>query len=304
MQFLNLTNQDDESSLKYKISKFPDGQQSITLAGDLRGNFSFLEDKEVTIKSRLSTFTDLEVIICATQALREAGVDKIHLYIPYCIGGRSDRKFMEGTSNYIKTVIGPVLNLQNYSSVTVLDPHSDVLEACINNFKKEDNIKLVKFALPQIDNTNEAREKTVIISPDAGALKKIYNVAEEFEISKIVIAAKHRDVKTGNITHTEVPDLNKYRTDSNFVIIDDICDGGRTFIEIAKVIKTHVWPHDEYFKGKIYLIVTHGIFSSGYAQLGEYFDGIYTTNSIKNIAETEYHALENTPTKVKQLNIF
>ena len=303
IQFLNLANQDDESSLKYKISKFPDGQQSITLSGDLRGNFSFLAE-EVTIKSRLSTFTDLEVIICATQALREAGVGKINLYIPYCIGGRSDRKFMEGTSNYIKTVIAPVLNLQNYSSVTVLDPHSDVLEACINNFKKVDNIKLVKFALPQIDNTNEAREKTVIISPDAGALKKIYNVAEAFEINKIVIAAKHRDVKTGNITHTEVPDLNKYRTDSNFVIIDDICDGGRTFIEIAKVIKTHVWPHDEYFKGKIYLIVTHGIFSAGYAQLGEYFDGIYTTNSIKNIAETEYHALENIPTKVKQLNVF
>ena len=303
IQFLNLANQDDESSLKYKISKFPDGQQSITLSGDLRGNFSFLAE-EVTIKSRLSTFTDLEVIICATQALREAGVVKINLYIPYCIGGRSDRKFREGTSNYIKTVIAPVLNLQNYASVTVLDPHSDVLEACINNFKKEDNIKLVKFALPQIDNTNEAREKTVIISPDAGALKKIYNVAEEFEISKIVIAAKHRDVKTGNITHTEVPDLNKYRTDSNFVIIDDICDGGRTFIEIAKVIKAHVWPHDEYFKGKIYLIVTHGIFSAGYAQLGEYFDWIYTTNSIKNIAETEYHSLENIPTKVRQLNVF
>ena len=295
IQFLNLANEDDESSLEYRISKFPDGQQSITLSGVA---------EEVTIKSRLSTFTDLEVIICATQALREAGAGKINLYIPYCIGGRSDRKFIEGTSNYIKTVIAPILNLQNYSSVTVLDPHSDVLEACINNFKKEDNIKLVRFALPQIDNTNEAREKTVIISPDAGALKKIYNVAEKFEISKIIIAAKHRDVKTVNITHTEVPDLNKYRTDSNFVIIDDICDGGRTFIEIAKVIKTHVWPHDEYFKGKIYLIVTHGIFSAGYAQLGEYFDGIYTTNSIKNIAETEYHALENSPTKVKQLNVF
>jgi ribose-phosphate pyrophosphokinase len=303
---LNLVNPNDSLSIKYEISKFPDGQQSLRLIESGYITFNSLKGNSngITIISRLNTFQDLEIIICATQALKEAGVNRIRLYIPYCIGARSDRKFMEGGINYVKTVIAPIINSQGYDKVTIIDPHSDVLEACINNFEGGNNLKLVKFALSQIDNTNEAREKTVIISPDAGALKKIYNVAEAFEISKIVIAAKHRDIKTGNITHTEVPDLNKYRTDSNFVIIDDICDGGRTFIEIAKVIKSHVWPHDEYFKGKIYLIVTHGIFSAGYAQLGEYFDGIYCTNSVKDIGEKDYHALETAPTKVKQLNIF
>jgi ribose-phosphate pyrophosphokinase len=305
MNILDLTNQ-EESQLKYKLSKFPDGQQSITLEGDLRGNFSFLENKEVTLQSRLNTFMDLELIICATQALKESGIDMIHLYIPYCIGGRSDRKFMPGTSNYIKTVIAPVLNLQGYSSVKVLDPHSDVLEACINNFRKDDNIKLVGFALPKIDNTNEAREKTVIVSPDAGALKKIYNVAEHFEITKVLVAAKHRDIKSGKITHTEVPDLDKYRPDSNFVIIDDICDGGRTFTEISKVIKAHVWPRDEYFRGKIFLIVTHGIFSAGLSALDDYFDGIYTTNSYKDVSDDpdDTDNERKAKQKVKQLNIF
>lgn len=305
MNTINLVNP-SEGNLNYKISPFPDGQQSITLEGDGRGNFSFLEDSEVTIKARLNTFRDLELIVCTTQALREARVSKIHLYSPYFIGGRSDRKFVNGTSNYIKTVISPIINLQNYSSVTVLDPHSDVLEACINNFKKQDNIKLVEFALPKIDNTNEAREKTVIISPDAGALKKIYNVAEHFDITNVLIAAKHRDIKTGKITHTEVPDLDKYRTDSNFVIIDDICDGGRTFTEVAKVIKSHVWPRDEYFRGKIFLIVTHGIFSAGLEPLGDFFDGIYTTNSFRDVvndAEDTDKEIE-AKQKVKQLNVF
>jgi ribose-phosphate pyrophosphokinase len=63
-----------------------------------------------------------------------------------------------------------------------------------------------------------------------------------------------------------------------YVIIDDICDGGRTFVELAKAIK------DGRPTAKIYLVVTHGIFSAGYDQLGEYFEKIYTTNSYKDIA--------------------
>lgn len=298
MRTLNLANESDVLSIRYKISKFPDGQQSIQIQD------SFLEDSEVTIKTRLSTFRDLEIIICATQALRELGVSKINLYAPYFIGGRSDRKFMEGTSNYIKSVIAPIINLQGYSRVTILDPHSDVLEACINNFAKKDNLDLVKFALTKIDNTNDAREKMVIISPDAGALKKIYNVAEHFDIQKVLIAAKHRDIKSGKITHTEVPGLDSYRTDSNFVIIDDICDGGRTFTEIAKVIQSHVWPRDEYFKGKIYLVVTHGIFSAGLLELSKYFQNIFCTNSYSNVNAEEHSDYTVSKEFVQQQDIF
>ena len=63
--------------------------------------------------------------------------------------------------------------------------------------------------------------------------------------------------------------------DVKFVIVDDICDGGRTFTEIAKAIR------DQLPNAKIYLIVTHGIFSAGEEPLKEYFEHVYTTNSVK-----------------------
>lgn len=59
----------------------------------------------------------------------------------------------------------------------------------------------------------------------------------------------------------------------DYIIIDDICDGGATFINIAKEIKK------AYSCNHIYLIVTHGIFSKGFYELCDYFDGIYCTNS-------------------------
>lgn len=280
------------SEVKYDVSQFPDSQQSVTLKD------SFLAGSDCVIDTRLSSWKDLELLICTNQALKEAGVDNVHVKIAYLLGARSDRKFMNGSMNYIKTVLAPVINSQNFSSVTVLDPHSDVVEACINKFKKVDNLSLVKFALDHLGIMSFDMpydfDNTIIVSPDAGALKKIYNIAESIGYKKdIIIASKHRDLETGKITHTDVPDIKNHLS-KDFFIIDDICDGGRTFVEIAKVIKSY---YD--FKGRIYLIVTHGIFSAGYTELAKYFNGIYCTNSYKDVADIENGEV----TRVKQLKV-
>ena len=280
MSILNLA-YSDNSEINYKVSKFPDGQQSITITSGI-----YNENVPVLIKSRLNSFMDLELIICATQCLKEMGVKNISLYIPYCIGGRSDRKFVDGGINYIKTVIAPILNSQNYKEVIILDSHSDILEACINNFKKNTNVDLVRFALSLIDNKDGAQGRTAFISPDAGALKKIYDLAKIFKAENVTTASKVRDVLTGNIVRTELPTMNLDGIEQ-FVIIDDICDGGRTFIELAKVIKQET-------NKPIYLIVSHGIFSAGIGELNIYFSGIFCTNSVKDINETN----------IKQLNVF
>lgn len=269
MRKLNLAYQ-EESDIKYRISRFPDGQQTVDLEGLYNINDRF------TIHSRLSSFMDLELILCATQALKGLGVSDITLHVPYFIGARSDRKFSEGGINYLKQVICPIVNSQNYSKVIVLDPHSDVLEACLNNFEKVSNSLLVKHSLSLIDNKNGARGRTMIVSPDAGALKKIYDIAKEFNIENVVTAGKVRDIKTGKILKTQFP-YSDFTGIEQIVIIDDICDGGRTFIELAKVIK------EAGYEGKIFLIVTHGIFSAGLKPFKGIIDKIYTTDSIMKI---------------------
>jgi len=268
------------SDIGFKISQYPDGQQSVSIE-------YFDATQSVQISSRMNSFRDVELIICANQVLKEYGVKNIELYVPYFIGGRSDRKFGEGQTNYLKNVICPIINSQGFNKVIVLDPHSDVLEACLNNFEKINNFSLVDEALSYLIKDDEDN-KVAIISPDAGALKKIYDVAKHFGISNVTTASKVREMSTGTILRTELPTMD-LRGIEHIIVIDDICDGGRTFIELAKAIK-------EITEIPIYLIVTHGIFSAGYFELGKYFSGVYTTNSIKDI-DTDI-AL------VKQLNIF
>lgn len=293
----------EKSDIKFKIDLFPDGQQQLRFEGLqiglIKGYTNPNFDYQITIKARLNNFKDLELICCAVASLQELGITKIHLATPYFLGSRSDRKFEEGSNNYLKTVICPIINSLDFKSVTVLDPHSDVLEACLNNFRKINNFSLIDDALSYLIGEDE-EDQIVLVSPDAGAYKKVFDVAKEFGINNVITATKVRDLSTGQIVKTELPSISQYGENHKFVIVDDICDGGRTFIELAKEIRKHNAISE------IHLVVTHGIFSSGYAELGNYFTNIFTTNSVKDIVnDPEDTDLEREmKAKVKQLNVF
>lgn len=308
MRVLNLANK-ETSNIKFEVSSFPDGQQ------DLRILETTLRYITVTIKSRFNSFKDLELIICATKALKRLGATVIHLEIPYILGARSDREFQVGGTSYLVDVVTPIINAQGYTTVTALDPHSDVAAACINNFKYDNNVKLVEFALYDIHMDMyrkdlgdwgsvdsfyklkvRGKENFILVSPDAGANKKIYKVAEAIGYTdEVITCSKHRD-ENGRLSKVKVPMGTLWESGKDAIIIDDICDGGATFLNIAKEMKANGW------KGKIYLIVTHGIFSRGFSELNKYFDGIYCTNSVKDIPTTEWDGdKKDIPTQVKQL---
>ena len=304
MKILNLVYL-EKSDVKYKISKFPDGQQQITILNPLdEVGYSM-----VKIISRINNFSDLELIICAVKSLENLEFDHIELYVPYFLGSRSDRQFEEGSNNYLKQVICPIINSLNLKKVIVLDPHSDVLEACLNNFMKFDNKDLISWVFNQKDvefkksgNVDNSVKNTILISPDAGASKKIYKI-QEYLLSKhnlkldVITCSKDRDID-GKLTKTTVP-LNNLSDKKDFIIIDDICDGGATFINIAKAIRQQT----DY--GKIYLIVTHGIFSKGFGELEQYFDKIYCTNSYSDLQAVSFENPRkiNVEKLVKQLNV-
>jgi len=309
MLILNLTN-NETSDIKFEVSKFPDGQQQVKITNykDLfqEGDYEWGEPQlrtDVQIKARLNNFKDLELIICATKSLRQLDILNINLYVPYFLGSRSDRKFEEGSNNYLKDIICPIINSLNFESITVLDPHSDVIESCLNKFKKIDNNALVKWALNtyQFDNKKKSGlyyEDFILISPDAGANKKIFKVAEQIGYNEeIITCSKSRD-EQGKLSRIEIP-IPKGNFgiigNKDLIIIDDICDGGATFINIAKEFML-LFPNN-----KIYLIVTHGIFSKGFDEISKYFDSIYCTNSYENILTGEDYQFNQ---GINQLNVF
>lgn len=237
--------------INVKTSTFPGGEEFVRIEHPE----SVENTQTVSIATRLNNSNDIMQLVMVTNALRNLNVCNIELFIPYVPYARQDRVCTPGESHSIKAFAN-ILNSLNFSKVTVYDPHSDVVGAVINNIKIMDNINLVKTALNTEYNT--LQDNTVLISPDAGALKKIYNVAKETGFTDIAIGEKIRNLKTTEIIKTEIN--REDFSNKDCWIIDDICDGGRTFIELSKVLK-------ERNASNVFLVVSHGIFCKGFNEL-------------------------------------
>ena len=158
-----------------------------------------------------------------------------------------------------------LVNAMGFDAVCALDPHSNVAEnlfKCFQSMKQKD--VAVHFASdPRID---------LLVAPDAGAAKKTEEAAKEVDKPYITMS-KVRNLKTGEITGMRILDAVDL-TDKTVMILDDICDGGRTFIEAAKHLR-------EAGAKRVELYVTHGIFSKGVENLLDNgIDHIYTTNAL------------------------
>jgi ribose-phosphate pyrophosphokinase len=89
----------------------------------------------------------------------------------------------------------------------------------------------------------------------------------------VVQCDKIRDVKTGRLSGAQVFANDLQGVDC--LIVDDICDGGGTFLQLAKTLRSKN-------AGRIFLAISHGIFSNGTDALTNELDGVFTTNSFYN----------------------
>lgn len=237
---------DHKQELEYEFFKFP--------GGELHFKFRFL--KNLSIINSISIETDLInsdeiMLLCLMADYFKCQKELKLLYTPYA---RQDRKTSSEEPFSFKT-FARIINACGFDSVVLHDPHSDVTPALIENCRVRKRVDII----PDI------KGDFIVVSPDAGAMKANNEIAKKFKLEHVV-ATKVRDTNTGEITATQVhTDINLEGRE--LIVFDDICDGGRTFIELAKVLKTHK-PKN------IHLQVTVGIYSKGLDVLSPYFDSI------------------------------
>ncbi|MDE1205906.1 ribose-phosphate diphosphokinase [Tenacibaculum larymnensis] len=257
----NFTPYGTENNIDYSFFTFSGGEPHIKIISKLE------KVAEVTITHRIQSFNDMGTLLLATNALKNMGIKKLHVVLPYFPAARQDRLMVSGEPLSVK-VYADIINAQNFESVTVLDPHSEVTPALLNNCKVIDNHKFIEHITKQLS------DNLLLISPDGGALKKIYKVAAYLQNYEVVECSKSRNVKTGQLTGFKV-----YADDlqgKDCLIVDDICDGGGTFLGLAKELKAKN-------AGNLYLAISHGIFSKGFDELEKHFTKIFTTDSFKTI---------------------
>lgn len=183
------------------------------------------------------------------------------LNMPYLPYARQDRLMVKGEALSV-VVMANIVNSMGFDEVWIDDPHSDVGPSHIRNVVITEQAELIQSSAPE----GMFEEGTIIVAPDAGAIKKATKLAQAVNLP-LGVGGKNRNVETGQITGTSYhgPDVSGKRC----LIVDDIADGAATFTFLASKLKS-------LGAAQVDLYVTHGIFSKGIDGL-EHLDKIYTT---------------------------
>lgn len=250
-------------SIDFKTSKFPAGE--IYVKVDVP-----IGTRAVRINSRFNGSDDLMTILMSVDALQRQGVKYIELFLPYLPYSRQDRVCNRGEAYSVKVLAWMLV--QAVDKVITYDVHSNVpLSIMDHKLKVLNNVRevhdFVQFVLPQ-------GKKLALICPDAGMAKKAERLFETGQFDTIVYCSKQR--KNGTVV---IGDIHNNLMGMTAVVVDDICDGGATFIELGKKLR-------ERHVDEMHLFVSHGIFSNGVGKLKEMYKYIGTTNSMNPILTT------------------
>jgi ribose-phosphate pyrophosphokinase len=250
-----------DSTLQYEVSKFSGGELNVRLHQTFQMYGALLITGTVSSADNI-----MELLLLKDACDRIYNWNKTALGLAYVPYARQDRVCNEGEALSIK-VFSNLINSMNFDAVLTYDNHSDVASALINNCS---NVTVTEILASTFEAGQIFDIPELLVSPDAGANKKVFELSKATGI-EMIRADKTRCTATGEITGTVVfvEDL----TGQHVMIVDDICDGGRTFIELAKVLKA---KNAE----KVTLYITHGIFSQGVDVLFENgIDTVITTDS-------------------------
>jgi ribose-phosphate pyrophosphokinase len=240
----------------YEQFNYPAGELQVRIQPDKIKQLC--ESTEVSVTANIRRSEDLIALCLLTDALRETlqGRSDMELVLPYLPYARADRRFVDGDCYALK-VFGQIIDGLAYSQVVTLDAHSPHAKKCIANLVDVSPLPLINEVISRID------PRTVILLPDEGAAR--------YGLKGALQCTKHRDSKTGKLSGFSVPSREKFGEAHNVLIVDDICDGGGTFLGIAEKLEDYGLD--------LYLYVSHGIFSKGTDELRERFNWIFTSDS-------------------------
>ena len=247
------------TEIPFESFQFPGGEQGVRI--DTK---AFDAAHPVfTIKAALRSSADVLELFMLTDAIRQLlPRAEISLDMPYVPYARQDRVCRPGESLSIR-VFAQLINLQGYCVVRILDPHSSVTPALINNVVITGAGAHVARAVASMGGD------VVLVAPDMGAATRVRDIAVALGLDMLQ-AQKTRNAQTGVVTGVEIlGDIPP----KPLLVVDDICDGGRTFIELALEVKR---ASPQQILG---LYVSHGIFSKGLGVLTPLYRQIFTANS-------------------------
>lgn len=203
-------------------NKFPDGTWLLNNIPHTFERFNYT----IELDWRYEGEQELSLLIYLAKYLKETyPKTSLILKMFYVPNARMDRTYSKSEVFTLK-YFAEVINSLNFSQVIVMDVHSNVTNAIINNISERPLIELKEI----IKNYKN------IYFPDEGAQKR-YSKILDLKEKYIYTGMKKRNWGTGIIEGLDIY-FNTDSTDkTSILMIDDICSYGGTFFYSADKLK-------------------------------------------------------------------
>ena len=229
------------SDIDIKETVYPNGEIGYTFDKyDSKLGYLLQNDGCVLVEftyEKENLYKDLMKLYFVAKHIKNQGYD-IRLQIRYMPFSRMDRV---KNCNEVFTLkyICNFINSIGFRKVYILDAHSDVTPALIDNC-------VVTYPVDKVKSIFYDYGIDYLCFPDAGAYKKY----KDIYTLPYVIGTKNRDWKSGMINSLTIETCGNDLSGKDVLIVDDICSKGGTFILAAQALK-RLGVKD------IYLFVTH-----------------------------------------------
>lgn len=257
--FFSLQSTLGDCTLVHAIERFafPGGERHVRISKWAAGS----GHRDFTLTARVYDASGVMELLLIADAVRRAIPDvTMRLVLPYVPYARQDRVALAGEPLSI-AVFCRLINDQQFATVTIADPHSPVTPALLDRVVIEPPSAGIRSLL--VDRLAR-KGPLALVAPDAGASKRVHAIGREFKL-EVIQAHKTRNPKTGAVSRIRIEGPVP---DRPLLVVDDICDGGSTFIKLSLELSKHT-------RQPICLFVTHGLFSQGVQPLLHHFHGLF-----------------------------
>ena len=263
IRFLNESGQ-DVIDLWY----MPDGQPYARINPDQSIEKN---GQKISIHARIRSFDDLGLLLTGYFTLFHNVLNfRTELFLYYPFFGRQDRVTKsqgdwEVPETFMLFLDIMLRDMDFLDKIFVLHPHSEVYVNELEKYAETEVIDHSDFVARAIGDY----KPDCLVLPDQGSSRFRDYYSKLFQLP-IIQCYKTRDVVTGKLSNPGIESGTV--NDRRCLIVDDICDGGGTFIQLAEMLRGKGAAH-------IGLYTTHGIYSRGYRPLVGKIDALFTTNS-------------------------
>lgn len=253
--------------------KIIEPELKIFFDGESKLRIPSVNNKDCIIVQSLYPPPDRHIIqlLMIIHKCKKDHASKITVIIPYMAYARQDKAFLDGEIISI-AVLAQLIENFGVDEVITVDIHQEVSLSYFST--KIKNISAIPLLADYIKN-NVTLEKSFIISPDAGGIKRAEKFAQLLELP-ILCLKKKRDRKTGFVSIDE--NIGMKVDGMNAILIDDMISTGGSIVKACEVLKKQKI-------GNIIVFCTHAILVANAFDkiINSGVKEIISTNSIPSI---------------------